>query len=80
VISFTHSEIHAHDLATILDGEGVAIRAGHHCNQPLMKKLGIPATARVSFYIYNTPDDVDVLIDALKKANEVFGVKLKTGT
>jgi cysteine desulfurase/selenocysteine lyase len=80
VVSFTHAEIHAHDLATILDKEGVAIRAGHHCNQPLMRRLGVAATARASFYIYNTTEDVDALIEALKKANEVFGVKLKTVT
>jgi cysteine desulfurase/selenocysteine lyase len=76
VISFTHAEIHAHDLATILDREGVAIRAGHHCNQPLMRKLGVAATARASFYLYNTREDVDALVGALLEANKVFGVKV----
>ena len=66
--------IHPHDLASILDREGVAIRAGHHCAQPLMEHYGVPATARASFYVYNTEAEVDVLVDALLKAQSVFGL------
>ena len=73
VISFTLADIHPHDLATILDSEGVAIRAGHHCCQPLMKCLGVGSTARASFYLYNTVDEVDALVDALHKARGLFG-------
>lgn len=73
VVSFTLADIHPHDLATILDSEGVAIRAGHHCCQPLMKCLGVGSTARASFYLYNTTDEVDALVDALHKARGLFG-------
>ncbi|MCB4756197.1 MAG: cysteine desulfurase [Elusimicrobia bacterium] len=73
-ISFNHKTIHAHDVGTILGLDGVAIRVGHHCAQPLMVTLGVPATARASFYIYNTKEDVDALITALKKVNQVFGL------
>lgn len=73
VISFTLADIHPHDLATILDSEGVAIRAGHHCTQPLMKCLGVGSTARASFYLYNTTDEVDALVDGLHKARGLFG-------
>lgn len=73
VISFTLADIHPHDLATILDSEGVAIRAGHHCTQPLMKCLGVGSTARASFYLYNTVEEVDALVDALHKARGLFG-------
>ncbi len=72
VISFNLGDIHAHDLASILDVEGVCVRAGHHCTMPLMEKMGWPATARASFYVYNTEDDVDALIAALEKAASVF--------
>lgn len=72
VISFNFADIHAHDLATILDTEGVCVRGGHHCAMPLMEKMGWPATARASFYIYNTADDIDVLMGALEKAATVF--------
>ncbi|OGY25683.1 MAG: cysteine desulfurase [Candidatus Woykebacteria bacterium RBG_16_43_9] len=64
--------IHPHDLASILDTEGIAVRSGHHCAQPLMKVLGIPAAARVSFYIYNTKEEVDKLVPALEKAKKIF--------
>jgi cysteine desulfurase/selenocysteine lyase len=74
VISFRYADIHAHDLATILDQKGVAIRAGHHCNQPLMEHLGVDATARASLYLYNTRDEIDALVDALGLAAELFGV------
>jgi cysteine desulfurase/selenocysteine lyase len=72
VISFIDKEVHPHDLSTILDNHGVAIRAGHHCAQVLMRRLGVVATARASFYIYNTKDDVDRLIEALKAARRYF--------
>ncbi|MBT8198663.1 MAG: cysteine desulfurase [Acidimicrobiia bacterium] len=73
-ISFTLADIHAHDLATILDQEGVAVRAGHHCAKPLMRHLEIPATARASFYVYSIREEVDQLVDGLHHAREVFGV------
>ena len=72
VISFNLADIHSHDLATVLDEEGVAIRSGHHCAAPLMEKLKANGTARVSFYIYNTKEDVDVLIKGIMKAKEIF--------
>ena len=72
VISFNYGTIHPHDIGTLLDQEGIAIRAGHHCCQPLMRDLEISGTARASFYIYNTCDDVDRLAAALKKAASVF--------
>jgi cysteine desulfurase/selenocysteine lyase len=74
VISFTLGDVHPHDLATVLDGEGVCIRAGHHCAQPLMRRLGVAATARASFYLYNDESDVDALVRGLHKARELFGV------
>jgi cysteine desulfurase/selenocysteine lyase len=73
VVSFWYKDIHPHDLATILNEEGVAIRAGHHCNQLVMRRYGVSATARASFYVYNTNEEVDVLISALAKAEDVFG-------
>ena len=73
VVSFTLDDVHPHDLATILDGEGVCIRAGHHCAQPLMRRLDLPATARASFYIYNDDSDIDALVAGVVKAKEVFG-------
>jgi cysteine desulfurase/selenocysteine lyase len=73
-VSFAYKGIHPHDVAQVLDREGVCIRAGHHCAQPLMRELGVPATARASFYVYNRPEDVDVLVEALTKADELFGV------
>jgi cysteine desulfurase/selenocysteine lyase len=74
VVSFTLADIHPHDLATILDHEGVAIRAGHHCCQPLMRRLGVAATARASFYLYNAEDDLEVLVSGLHRAQELFGI------
>jgi cysteine desulfurase/selenocysteine lyase len=73
VVSFTLSDIHPHDLATILDEDGVCIRAGHHCAQPLMRRLGVSATARASFYVYNDESDVDALVHALERAKNLFG-------
>jgi cysteine desulfurase/selenocysteine lyase len=72
VVSFWMDDVHPHDLATILDTEGIAIRAGHHCAQPLMRRLGVPATARASFYVYNTTEEVDALVAALGRAKERF--------
>lgn len=73
IISFVLEGVHPHDIATILDQSGVAIRAGHHCAQPLMRRLGVPATARLSFGIYNTREDVDAMIEALGEVRELFG-------
>lgn len=73
VATFTLKDIHAHDVAQLLDLEGVAVRAGHHCAMPLHKRLGVAATARASFYVYNTTEDVDVLIEAIYNARKVFG-------
>jgi cysteine desulfurase/selenocysteine lyase len=74
VISFTLADIHPHDLATILDQQGVAIRAGHHCARLLHRVLDVPATARASLYVYNTREDVDGLVTALAEARRLFGV------
>jgi cysteine desulfurase/selenocysteine lyase len=74
LVSFAIEGIHPHDIAQICDSEAVCIRAGHHCAQPLMRRLGVPATARVSFQVYNTPDDVDRFIGAIEKAKTIFGV------
>ncbi|WP_298051731.1 cysteine desulfurase [uncultured Paenalcaligenes sp.] len=74
VLSFLVDDIHPHDLGTILDMDGVAIRAGHHCAMPLMTRFGIPGTARASFAVYNSFDDVDALVASLKKAQKLFGV------
>jgi cysteine desulfurase/selenocysteine lyase len=73
VVSFTYGDIHPHDLATILDQDGICIRAGHHCAQPLMRRLNVPATARASFYLYNDHDDVAALTASLVKAGALFG-------
>ena len=72
-VSFWYHDVHPHDLATILNEEGIAIRAGHHCNQLVMRRFAVPATARASFYVYNSNDEVDALVDALGKAEGVFG-------
>ena len=72
IISFYCKDVHPHDLGTVLDREGIAIRTGHHCAMPLMRKLAVPATARASFYIYNTEAEVDILVDSLKGALQYF--------
>ena len=72
-LSFWYKDIHPHDLAQVLDQEGVCVRPGHHCAQVLMRRLGVPATTRASFYVYNTREDVDALIVALEKAGAFFG-------
>jgi cysteine desulfurase/selenocysteine lyase len=74
VLSFNHKVVHAHDVGTIVGEQGVAIRVGHHCAQPLMKALKVPSTARASFYVYNTRADVDALVEALARVNQVFGL------
>jgi cysteine desulfurase / selenocysteine lyase len=73
VVSFVVDHVHAHDVGTILDQEGVAIRAGHHCAMPVMQRFGVPATARASFAIYNTIEEIDVMIQAIHRVLKVFG-------
>jgi len=73
-ISFILGNVHPHDIAAVLDGEGIAIRAGHHCAMPLHDKLGLNATARASFYIYNLPREVDALVVALDKARDLLAL------
>jgi cysteine desulfurase/selenocysteine lyase len=72
IVSFNLGDLHPHDVAQVLDMEGVAIRAGHHCCQPLMKKLGVAATNRASFYLYTVPDEIDRLVGGLHKAQKIF--------
>jgi len=74
VAAFTLPGIHPHDVAQILDSQGIAVRAGHHCAMPLHDKFNLPATTRASFYVYNSTDDVDLLVDGLKKVQKVFGL------
>jgi cysteine desulfurase/selenocysteine lyase len=73
LLSFTLGDIHPHDVSQVLDAEGVAVRAGHHCAKPLMRRCGVQATTRASLYLYNTTDEVDALVDALGKAQALFG-------
>lgn len=73
IVAFTIDRVHAHDVAAILDREGVAVRAGHHCTQPLHRKLGVQATVRASFYLYNTFEEIDMLVQALKKVKKIMG-------
>ncbi len=72
VISFNFHDVHPHDVATIIDRDGISIRSGHHCAQVLMERLDVSATNRASFYIYNTKEDVDKLIKSLEKVAELF--------
>jgi cysteine desulfurase/selenocysteine lyase len=74
VISFNIKGIHPHDIAGVLDEEGIAVRSGHHCAQPLMRRLGMDNAVRVSFYLYNTKEEVDRLVDVLREVKRVFGV------
>jgi cysteine desulfurase / selenocysteine lyase len=74
VVSFAIDGMHPHDIAELCDREAVCIRAGHHCAQPLMRSLGVNATARASFSVYNSRDEVDRLVEALVKGREVFGL------
>ena len=73
IVSFNVEGIHPHDVAQVLDSEGVAIRAGHHCCQPLMKRLGVAATNRASFYLYTVPEEIDRLAEGLHKARKILG-------
>ncbi|HLR79890.1 MAG TPA: cysteine desulfurase [Bacillota bacterium] len=73
LVTFNLGDVHPHDAATVLDSQGIAVRAGHHCAQPLMKWLDVTATARASFYLYNTKEDIDRLVDGLQKTKEYFG-------
>ena len=73
VLSLAYRDVHPHDLAQVLDQQGVCVRAGHHCAKPLMRRLGVNATARASLYLYNDESDVDALADALAEAGTLFG-------
>jgi cysteine desulfurase/selenocysteine lyase len=73
VFSFELEGLHPHDIATVLDAEGIAVRAGHHCAQPLMRRLGVPATTRASCYVYNGTEDLDRLAEGLESARTIFG-------
>ena len=79
VVSFNLKGLHPHDVGTVLDGEGIAIRAGHHCAKPLMRRLGVTATARASFYLYNTREEVDRLIEAVRVVQAFFGRRPEAG-
>ena len=72
VLSFVVEGVHPHDVGAVLDDEGIAIRAGHHCAQPVMRRFGVPATARASFAFYNTRDEVDALVRGLRRVRTVF--------
>ena len=72
IITFNSTEIHPHDMGTVLDRRGIAIRTGHHCTMPLVRSLGVPATARASFYLYNDKHDIDELVDGVKEALRYF--------
>jgi cysteine desulfurase/selenocysteine lyase len=73
IVSFNVEGIHPHDVAQVLDSEGVAIRAGHHCCQPLMTRLGVAATNRASFYLYTVPEEIDRLVEGVHKARKILG-------
>ncbi len=73
ILSFVLEGVHPHDIGTVVDREGVAIRTGHHCAQPVMARFGVPATARASLAMYNTREDIDVLVGALGRVRELFG-------
>ena len=74
VISFNLADIHSHDLASVLDQEGIEIRSGHHCAMPLMKRLGVAAVARASFYLYNTKEEINKFVESLEKSKQVFKI------
>ncbi|MGH7957942.1 MAG: aminotransferase class V-fold PLP-dependent enzyme, partial [Opitutaceae bacterium] len=73
LVSFAFSEVHAHDVVTFADEDGIALRGGHHCNQPLMRKLGLTGTTRASFYVYNTEQEIDVLVASMRRILKFFG-------
>ena len=72
-MSFLLDGVHAHDVVTVADQHGVALRGGHHCNQPLMKKLGVESTARASFYFYNTTEEIDHFVELVREIQKYFG-------
>jgi cysteine desulfurase / selenocysteine lyase len=72
MVSFTLGEIHPHDVAQVLDSDGIAVRAGHHCAKPLLRRLGVQATTRASFYLYSTTEEVDALVAGLEKVKRLF--------
>ena len=72
LVSFAFAEVHAHDVVTFADEDGLALRGGHHCNQPLMRKLGLTSTTRASFYLYNTAAEIDVLVSSLYRIQKFF--------
>jgi cysteine desulfurase/selenocysteine lyase len=72
ILSFEVAGVHPHDVGAVLDDEGIAVRAGHHCAQPIMARLGVPATARASFALYNTLDEVDALVRGIERVRAVF--------
>ena len=74
LVSFAFADVHAHDIVTFADEDGIALRGGHHCNQPLMRKLGLTGTTRASFYVYNTAEEIDVLVASLRRTLKFFGV------
>ena len=73
LVSFAFSDVHAHDVVTFADEDGIALRGGHHCNQPLMRKLGLTGTTRASFYVYNTEEEIDVLVASMRRILKFFG-------
>ena len=73
MLSFLVDGVHAHDVGSILDREGIAVRTGHHCAMPVMTRFGIAATARASLAVYNTREDIDALVEGLAKVREIFG-------
>lgn len=73
LVSFAFADVHAHDVVTFADEDGLALRGGHHCNQPLMRKLGLTSTTRASFYVYNTPEEIDVLVASMRRIQKFFG-------
>ena len=73
LVSFAFPDVHAHDIVTFADEDGLALRGGHHCNQPLMRKLGLTSTTRASFYLYNTAEEIDVLVASLRRILKFFG-------
>lgn len=73
LVSFAFEGVHAHDVVTFADEDGIALRGGHHCNQPLMRKLGLTSTTRASFYVYNTPEEIDTLVASLRRIQKFFG-------
>ncbi len=74
VVSFNLADVHAHDMASLLDEDGIAVRSGHHCAQPLMERLGVPSTTRASVYIYNTEDEIDRLVESVERAGRIFKI------